>query len=113
MTRTVPLFIEGRFVDSEANEWIDVTNPAANEVIARAPVTTDDERARPIAEAKTAQKAWAGFSFTGSKGSFYGDLHAYGQDAVRFHTETKTVIERWFESDIPDGHGPNMTINLG
>ncbi|MCS4504139.1 CoA-acylating methylmalonate-semialdehyde dehydrogenase [Arhodomonas aquaeolei] len=53
------------------------------------------------------------FSFTGGKGSFYGDLHAYGKDAVRFYTETKTVIERWFESDIPDGHGPNMTINLG
>ncbi|WP_435103652.1 CoA-acylating methylmalonate-semialdehyde dehydrogenase [Arhodomonas sp. AD133] len=53
------------------------------------------------------------FSFTGGKGSFYGDLHAYGKDAVRFYTETRTVIERWFESDIPDGHGPNMTINLG
>jgi len=52
------------------------------------------------------------FSFTGGKGSFYGDLHPYGKQAVRFYTETRTVIERWFESDIPDGHGPNMTINL-
>ena len=53
------------------------------------------------------------FSFTGGKGSFYGDLHAYGKQAVRFYTETKTVISRWFDSDIPDGHGgPNMTISL-
>ena len=52
------------------------------------------------------------FSFTGGKGSFYGDLHPYGKQAVRFYTETRTVVERWFESDIPDGHGPNMTINL-
>ena len=52
------------------------------------------------------------FSFTGSKGSFYGDLHAYGKDAVRFYTETKTVIERWFEADIRGEAGPNMTISL-
>ncbi|PXB95048.1 methylmalonate-semialdehyde dehydrogenase (CoA acylating), partial [Pseudomonas aeruginosa] len=34
------------------------------------------------------------FSFTGWKGSFYGDLHAYGKQAVRFYTETKTVTSR-------------------
>jgi malonate-semialdehyde dehydrogenase (acetylating)/methylmalonate-semialdehyde dehydrogenase len=35
------------------------------------------------------------FSFSGWKGSFFGDLHATGKDGVRFYTETKTVIERW------------------
>ena len=50
------------------------------------------------------------FSFTGWRGSFYGDLHAYGKQAVRFYTETKTVTERWFDEDIPTG--PNMTIHL-
>ncbi|GAC32578.1 CoA-acylating methylmalonate-semialdehyde dehydrogenase [Paraglaciecola polaris] len=50
------------------------------------------------------------FSFTGWKNSFYGDLHAYGKQAVRFYSETKTVTARWFENDIPTG--PNMTINL-
>jgi len=29
------------------------------------------------------------FSFTGWRGSFYGDQHAYGKQAVRFYTETK------------------------
>lgn len=52
------------------------------------------------------------FSFTGWKASFYGDQHAYGKQAVRFYTETKTITARWFDSDIPAGHGPNMTINL-
>ncbi len=53
------------------------------------------------------------FSFTGWRKSFYGDQHAYGKQAVRFYTETKTVTERWFEDDIPDGHhGPNMTISM-
>jgi len=39
------------------------------------------------------------FSFTGWKGSFYGDQHAYGKQAVRFYTETKTVTSRWFSSE--------------
>jgi malonate-semialdehyde dehydrogenase (acetylating)/methylmalonate-semialdehyde dehydrogenase len=50
------------------------------------------------------------FSFTGSKNSFFGDLHAYGKQAVRFYTETKTVLSRWPEDDVPDG--PNMTISM-
>ena len=48
------------------------------------------------------------FSFTGWKGSFYGDLHAYGKQGFRFYTETKTVTQRWF---VDDHAGPlNMTI---
>ena len=50
------------------------------------------------------------FSFTGWKGSFYGDLHAYGKQAVRFYTETKTVTERWFEDGKSEG--ANLTIKL-
>lgn len=50
------------------------------------------------------------FSFTGWKQSFYGDQHAYGKQAVRFFTETKTITARWFDSDIATG--PNMTIHL-
>ncbi|MEI6859988.1 MAG: CoA-acylating methylmalonate-semialdehyde dehydrogenase [Shewanella sp.] len=54
------------------------------------------------------------FSFTGWKGSFYGDQHAYGKQAVRFYTETKTITARWFESQISDAEQakPNMTIEL-
>ncbi|MDN7134995.1 CoA-acylating methylmalonate-semialdehyde dehydrogenase [Pseudidiomarina terrestris] len=52
------------------------------------------------------------FSFTGWKGSFFGDLHAYGKQGVRFYSETKTITVRWFESDIADVNGPNMTIDL-
>ncbi|MBD1583203.1 CoA-acylating methylmalonate-semialdehyde dehydrogenase [Pseudoalteromonas sp. S16_S37] len=50
------------------------------------------------------------FSFTGWKGSFYGDQHTYGKQGVRFYTETKTITSRWFEDDIASG--PNMSINL-
>ena len=50
------------------------------------------------------------FSFTGWRQSFFGDQHAYGKQAVRFYTETKTVTARWFD-DSPAA-GPNMTIKL-
>ena len=54
------------------------------------------------------------FSFTGWKGSFMGDLHAYGKQAVRFYTETKTVTSRWQydEDDYRQQELPNLTINL-
>ncbi|KAF5302204.1 hypothetical protein FQA39_LY10243 [Lamprigera yunnana] len=35
------------------------------------------------------------FSFTGSRGSFWGNLHFYGKQGVDFYTETKTVTSLW------------------
>ncbi len=37
------------------------------------------------------------FPFSGWKGSFFGDLHGQGRDAVEFYTDKKVVIERWAE----------------
>jgi malonate-semialdehyde dehydrogenase (acetylating)/methylmalonate-semialdehyde dehydrogenase len=36
------------------------------------------------------------FPFSGMKDSFYGVLHGQGRDAIRFFTESKVVIQRWF-----------------
>jgi malonate-semialdehyde dehydrogenase (acetylating) / methylmalonate-semialdehyde dehydrogenase len=36
------------------------------------------------------------FPFVGWKGSFYGDLHANGRDAVEFYSRKKVVTSRWF-----------------
>ena len=52
------------------------------------------------------------FSFTGWKGSFMGDLHAYGKQAVRFYTETKTITARWKYDDEEVSGQPNLTIHL-
>ena len=43
------------------------------------------------------------FPFNGVKNSFYGDLHATGKDGVRFFTENKVEITRWFSE--PGGPG--------
>jgi malonate-semialdehyde dehydrogenase (acetylating)/methylmalonate-semialdehyde dehydrogenase len=36
------------------------------------------------------------FPFSGMKDSFYGVLHTQGKEAVRFFTESKVIIQRWF-----------------
>ena len=36
------------------------------------------------------------FPFNGIKGSFFGDLHVLGKDGVRFFSENKVEIVRWF-----------------
>ncbi len=36
------------------------------------------------------------FPFSGMKQSFFGILHTQGREAVRFFTESKVVIQRWF-----------------
>lgn len=38
-------------------------------------------------------------SFGGWKRSLFGDLHAYGPDAIRFYTRRKTVTQRWPSSE--------------
>jgi malonate-semialdehyde dehydrogenase (acetylating) / methylmalonate-semialdehyde dehydrogenase len=35
------------------------------------------------------------FPFSGWKGSFFGDLHAQGKDAIDFYTRRKVVTSRW------------------
>jgi malonate-semialdehyde dehydrogenase (acetylating)/methylmalonate-semialdehyde dehydrogenase len=36
------------------------------------------------------------FPFSGMKDSFFGILHGQGKEAIRFFTESKVVIERWW-----------------
>jgi malonate-semialdehyde dehydrogenase (acetylating)/methylmalonate-semialdehyde dehydrogenase len=36
------------------------------------------------------------FPFSGMKDSFFGVLHGQGSEAIRFFTESKVVIQRWF-----------------
>jgi malonate-semialdehyde dehydrogenase (acetylating)/methylmalonate-semialdehyde dehydrogenase len=40
--------------------------------------------------------AWHGFG--GWKKSLFGDMHAYGEEGVRFYTKQKSIMQRWPES---------------
>ncbi|CAK1543114.1 unnamed protein product [Leptosia nina] len=56
---TTKLYIDGQFVDSKTSQWIELTNPATNEVIGRVPETTQDELNVALESAKKAYKSWS------------------------------------------------------
>ena len=49
--------------------------------------------------------AWHGFG--GWKRSMFGDMHAYGEEGVRFYTKQKSIMQRWPESI---GKGAEFTM---
>ena len=40
---TIPLLINGEFVESRTTQWRDVVNPATQQVLARVPLATPEE----------------------------------------------------------------------
>jgi len=52
--------------------------------------------------------AWHGFG--GWKKSLFGDMHAYGEEGVRFYTKQKSVMQRWPESIAK---GPEFNFPTG
>lgn len=43
------------------------------------------------------------FSFTGSKASFIGATNFYGRQGLKFFTQTRTVLQNWWEDDQSSG----------
>ena len=54
----VPLFIDGKLVQSKTTEWRDIVNPATQEVLARVPFATADEVNAAVASAHKAFATW-------------------------------------------------------
>jgi malonate-semialdehyde dehydrogenase (acetylating) / methylmalonate-semialdehyde dehydrogenase len=54
----VPNYVNGQWVDSNATEWLDVTNPATGEVIAQTPLSSASEVASAIDAAASAFPEW-------------------------------------------------------
>ncbi|XP_048517383.1 probable methylmalonate-semialdehyde dehydrogenase [acylating], mitochondrial isoform X1 [Dendroctonus ponderosae] len=50
------------------------------------------------------------FSFTGSRGSFQGDLHFYGKQGLNFYTETKTITSLWRKGVVSAGAAPSVSM---
>ncbi|GMT16528.1 hypothetical protein PFISCL1PPCAC_7825 [Pristionchus fissidentatus] len=55
---TVKMWIDGKAVESKTNEYIDLTNPATNEVIGRVPKCTTGEMNDAVASCANAYKTW-------------------------------------------------------
>jgi malonate-semialdehyde dehydrogenase (acetylating)/methylmalonate-semialdehyde dehydrogenase len=56
---TTKLFLDGKFVDSKTTAWIDIHNPATNEIVSRVPKTTPAEMEAAVASCKQAFKTWS------------------------------------------------------
>jgi succinate-semialdehyde dehydrogenase/glutarate-semialdehyde dehydrogenase len=57
-----PMLIDGNWVDSESREYIDVINPATEEVFARVPRATEREADRALQAAERAFASWSSLS---------------------------------------------------
>ncbi|KAL4448257.1 hypothetical protein ABPG75_005476 [Micractinium tetrahymenae] len=55
---TVKLLIDGQFVDSKTKEWIEVKNPATQDVVSRLPLCTAEEFNAAVQSAKDAFPKW-------------------------------------------------------
>lgn len=53
------MFINGQFVDSKTTDWIDLRNPATNELVTRVPKCTEEEMQTAVRAAADAFHAWS------------------------------------------------------
>ena len=53
-----PNFLDNKFVDSKATSWIDLHDPATNNVVTHVPQSTDDELNAAVASAQKAFPSW-------------------------------------------------------
>eukprot|EP00948_MAST-09A_sp_MAST-9A-sp1_P002283 g2283.t1 len=56
---TVKNLINGEFTESSTSKWIDLTNPATNEVIGKVPESTQEEMEAAVAAASAAFPSWS------------------------------------------------------
>lgn len=68
---TVKNFINGKFEESQAKQWMDVVNPATQEVVGRLPQTTPEELARAEAGAYEAFLKWKEVSISERQRVFF------------------------------------------
>ncbi len=54
----IPMIIDGKPVASTSGVWVDVLNPATQDVVAKVPFATLEEVDTAVASAKEAFKSW-------------------------------------------------------
>ena len=58
MLEKINMFIDGKSVVSQSDQWLDVTNPANQEVLYQVPMATHDEVELAVSSAKAAFETW-------------------------------------------------------
>lgn len=54
-----PYFLDNKFIQSKATQWIDLHDPATNNLVTRVPQSTDEELKAAVASAERAFPAWS------------------------------------------------------
>ena len=99
--RKIPLIIGGEKVQSATDIWLDVLNPATQEVVAQVPMATPQEVAAAVASAKQAFKTWSQVSLTNRM-----RIMVRFQELVREHTsEIAELITLEHGKTLPDAEG--------
>ena len=101
---TVPLYIDGKAVESASTDWHEVLNPATQEVVARVPFATVDEVDRAVASASKAFESWRNTSLAQRM-----RIMLSLQQLVRAHmAELAELISREHGKTLPDAEGEVM-----
>ena len=99
--KKIPLIIDGKQVQSTTTEWLDVLNPATQEVVAQVPLATPEEVEAAVASAQAAFKSWSKVSLTQRM-----RIMLKFQELVRQHTtEIAELITLEHGKTLPDAEG--------
>ncbi|GFT62842.1 probable methylmalonate-semialdehyde dehydrogenase, mitochondrial [Trichonephila clavipes] len=74
------MFIDGKFIESKATQWIDLHNPATNEVVTRVPKCTNEEMESAVESCKKAFKTWSNTSILSRQQSMFRLQHLIKQN---------------------------------
>ncbi|THH18419.1 hypothetical protein EW146_g2550 [Bondarzewia mesenterica] len=94
-------YIGGEFVESKANQWIDVLDPSTQTLLTRVPETTSTEFEQAVDAASQAFKTWSNTSVL-TRQRFVLEL----QRLIRHHSDAlaaSIVLEQG--KTLPDAHG--------
>lgn len=103
---TTKLFIDGKFIDSKATDWIDVHNPATNEVVTKVPKSTHAEMEAAVTSAKEAYKSWSQTSILTRQQTMFRLQHLIKENMERLKQsitteQGKTLVDA--EGDVHRG----------
>ncbi len=99
--KEIPLIINGEKIRSTTDTWLDVLNPATQEVVARVPMATKEEVNAAVASAAEAFKTWSKVSLTNRM-----RIMLTFQHLVREHTqELAELVTLEHGKTLPDAEG--------
>ncbi len=99
--KEIPLIIGGKHVKSTSDKWLDVLNPATQEVVARVPMATAEEVNAAVASAKEAFKTWSQVSLTNRMRIMLKFQHLLGEHV----DEIAALITEEHGKTLPDAEG--------